>query len=45
MRRLLDTTKADLAAATAGLESRMLEFGVGLVFANATWTVAPLELL
>ena len=38
-------TKADLAAAIAGLENRMLKFGIGLVFANVTLTVALLELL
>ena len=38
-------TKADLAAAIAGLESRMIEFGLGLVFANVTLTVALLKLL
>ena len=38
-------TKADLAAAIAGLENRMLKFGIGLVFANATSTVALLKLL
>ncbi len=36
-------TKADLAAAIAGLEIRMLEFGIGLVFANVTSTAALLE--
>lgn len=38
-------TKADLATAFGGLENRMPEFGVGLVFANVTSTVALLELL
>ena len=38
-------TKADLAAAIAGLENRTFEFGVGLVFANVTSTSALLELL
>ena len=38
-------TKADLAATIAGLENRTFEFGIGLVFANVTSTVALLELL
>ena len=38
-------TKADLAAAIAGLENRMIEFGIEFVVANATLTVALLELL
>lgn len=38
-------TKADLAAAIGGLEDRMIEFGLGLVVANATLTVALLKLL
>ena len=38
-------TKADLAAAFAGLENRMPKFGIGLVVANVTLTVALLKLL
>ena len=38
-------TKADLAAAFGSLENRMLEFGIGLVFANVTSTAALLDLL
>ena len=38
-------TRRPRAAAIAGLESRMIEFGIGFVVANATLTVALLELL
>lgn len=37
-------TKADLAAAFVGLENRMPKFGIELVFANVTLTVALLRL-